>query len=1135
MTLRSIEEIEQLLEGALEPGSRGRLMDRGEAQAIMRRGGELPPDAPALGTAIDADMADYGFVILDAALELRDLDKSHPLVRPAFQHSGRLFEFLVKNGDPQLAARGFYRVIAGASYHLGGYAAMAFALFSSSERDELNLNQIEDALVLLILRNLSELSSISQRWILDGSVTDQAISIRILESDDNREELLGYPITTGVMRALSSFEFALQTGHEASVEHARELLDASLGLAEASGLVSLWWIVRLTRQLLDDLWSVSLHQVVPKEPSGGPQDEYASAREIFIARLFAEDTAQVELWPSQIHAAKRAADPSDDLVVALPTSAGKTRIAELATLTCLAEGKRVLIMTPLRALSAQTERSFQSTFSALGATVSSLYGKSGLSNGDNHALGTDAIVVTTPEKLDFALRSDPNIINDVGLIVLDEGHMIGAEEREIRFEILVQRLLRRSDAADRRIVCLSAILPEGQELQDMTAWIRSDEPGSPVRSEWRPTRQRYGTLEWRNDSAMLRYDLEDNGPFVSRFLTERPAIRPERRSRPRDLKDVTLFSAWRFAEEDKRTLIFVTQANWVEGFGERAVDLVKRGYLPSLLDDESKIQNALTIGSEWLGADHPAVACLKIGVAVHHGRLPSPFLREVERLLSTGAISVTAASPTLAQGLNLNAAVLLTPYLVRAGVPISGEEFANVAGRAGRAFVDTEGLILHVMEDRHAWRKASWKQLVQQVTARSLKSGLVQLITQVILRMNKRGLHRSQDGYEFLANSRDDWLIEPDGDISGPPLEDLIARLDAIIFGLVEALDADSEELPELLDQALEGSLWARQLSQQTDGYLQMQKIVLRTRARLIWNATTPAQRLGHFAMGVGLDTGLRIDELEAELAEALDKADLAALQGDLDALHEGIFELGRHLFSTKPFAPSSDLPDEWPQILKRWLAGESISAIGEEHTGLIEDAFMYRLVWGIEAVRTRRIARGWGPGDIDVQGMAASCLDTGLPQFRMSMLVRAGLPSRSAAKTVVMDLDPAFFDPSDMRQWLRSEQVERVSLDPSWPSATSHPLWSRFRTDYLSKREGRWHKRIFAHANIERPDYSGDICRVTAEEQDAFEVFTPDFQRIARLSYDDAQNVKGLLHAYWGEDGQLKLVQVGPRLNQFE
>ena len=47
---------------------------------------------------------------------------------------------------------------------------------------------------------------------------------------------------------------------------------------------------------------------------------------------------------------------TNDLVVALPTSAGKTRIAELCILACLARGHRTVYVTPLRALSAQIEQ-----------------------------------------------------------------------------------------------------------------------------------------------------------------------------------------------------------------------------------------------------------------------------------------------------------------------------------------------------------------------------------------------------------------------------------------------------------------------------------------------------------------------------------------------------------------------------------------------------------------------------------------------------------------------------------------------------------------------------------------------------------------------------------------------------------
>jgi replicative superfamily II helicase len=125
-----------------------------------------------------------------------------------------------------------------------------------------------------------------------------------------------------------------------------------------------------------------------------------------------------------------------------------------------------MFVTPLRALSAQTETTLQRTFGPLGKTISALYGSIGVSAFDEDAIRERDIVVATPEKLDFALRNDPSLLDDVGLLVFDEGHMIGPGEREVRYEVQIQRLLRRPDAEQRRIVCLSAILPDGPQLED---------------------------------------------------------------------------------------------------------------------------------------------------------------------------------------------------------------------------------------------------------------------------------------------------------------------------------------------------------------------------------------------------------------------------------------------------------------------------------------------------------------------------------------------------------------------------------------------------------------------------------------------------------------------------------------------
>ncbi|WP_259673955.1 DEAD/DEAH box helicase [Rhizobium sp. NZLR10] len=618
--METIDELTTFLEAATVDGILGRLLYRGAAWSLMREEGVLPPNAPPLGVTIETDLAEHAFALLRGAMALRAQAGPSELTSKAFERAANAFEALVRNGDPGAADRGFRRMLAAATYHLAGFSAVAYSLFNETAED-LNVSPGEAAIRHLILRDLGEMRAFVRDWLNDAAHGDEQIAEVLRGEEPDIDEVLSTILNTTICRALAHFDFALETGEPEPIEDARALLRIAVSLADNAENIPLWWISNLCLHLIDDLWQHSLHQNLPTEPPDGTEERYPDLRRLFISSLFARKTSEVELWPSQREAARRSTDVTDDLVVALPTSAGKTRVAEIAALMTLSSARRVLIVTPLRALSAQTERSFRKTFAPLGFSVSSLYGASGVSAGDEDALRTREIIIATPEKLDFALRSDPSLIDDVGLIVLDEGHMIGPSEREIRYETLVQRLLRRADAGDRRIVCLSAILPSGDELDDLTAWIRSDEPGGPVRSDWRPTRQRFGALTWRGKDALLRLDLDENGPFLDKFVVEKPPLGREKNSYPRQNSHLTLFAAWEFAGQGKRTLIFSTQANWVESYGKQVVDLCKRGYLQSLLDDEGSIARALEIGKEWLGEEHPAVACLKVGVAIHHGRL----------------------------------------------------------------------------------------------------------------------------------------------------------------------------------------------------------------------------------------------------------------------------------------------------------------------------------------------------------------------------------------------------------------------------------------------------------------------------------------------------------------------------------
>ena len=337
--------------------------------------------------------------------------------------------------------------------------------------------------------------------------------------------------------------------------------------------------------------------------------------------------------------------------------------------------------------------------------------------------------------------------------------------------------------------------------------------------------------------------------------------------------------------------------------------------------------------------------------------------------------------------------------------------------------------------------------------------------------------------------------------IEEEPLSELVERLDATVFGLVEALDADRADLPKLLDEALKGSLWARQIAREGDGFEALHRKIFEARANLIWSVTTPQARRGHFAMGVGLEAGLTIDAMADELGSLIDRADAASLPGDVDELAEALAALGDRLLVMRPFIPDkkNTLPANWKVILKQWVSGAEVSEIGPQNMRLVEEAFTYRLVWALEAIRTRRMILGWSPEVIP--GGGAASLETGVQQFMMSMLIRAGLPSRRAAMAAIRSTNPVFVTPAEMRAWLEFDEVTAFTDVGDWPTPDTAALWARFRTEALSGGIQKWSIERYQRL-LDVPAHSAPasgLFRIITDEGDGRTwLATPDYKRLA-------------------------------------
>jgi hypothetical protein len=339
---------------------------------------------------------------------------------------------------------------------------------------------------------------------------------------------------------------------------------------------------------------------------------------------------------------------------------------------------------------------------------------------------------------------------------------------------------------------------------------------------------------------------------------------------------------------------------------------------------------------------------------------------------------------------------------------------------------------------------------------------------------------------------------------------------------LVEALDANSDDLPALLDEALTGSLWSRQVVRLAGESRGHQLWIMQARSRLIWNKSTAAQRRSQFAMGVGLESGLALDAIATELTVQLDAADLAALEGKAPELALALIAMAERLFQIRPFVPDTDLPDKWRHLLTLWISGSDVAEIGLDNMRVIEDAFIYRLTWAIEAIRMRRRAEG-GESDY-VEGSAAACLETGLPQSMMAMLVRAGLPSRVAARAVIDQTKPAFTTLSEMNLWLSSNEVIALSEDRNFPTPETADIWKRFRADALTTPIQRWNEQEWNLSPT--PEWANAALpgRVYVDEKTGrVSITSPDYQEITGIKQRLVDPIPSLLQVNY--DGKLATI----------
>lgn len=382
---------------------------------------------------------------------------------------------------------------------------------------------------------------------------------------------------------------------------------------------------------------------------------------------FFESQGYSDLFPPQSESVKAGLLDGNSILVSAPTASGKTFIATLAILNKLSqENSKIIYLSPLRALASEKYSEFKKLESlSFGRKI-----KVGISTGDfdliEKNLEKNDIIVLTNEKMDSIMRQGVEWLDSIGLVIIDEIHLIGDNERGPTLEMILTRLKFLKNKP--QILGLSATITNSQDIAEWLECIL-------VQNNWRPVPLIEGVYDggqvFRQDGTTFEVDATPRGPSIDLGIQSikeggQSLIFAETRSRSVQLAIKASDATSKFLQKENNPKL--------ENISQR------------LLDDNENTELVKTLS-----------LLVKKGVAFHHAGLNQKCREVIETEFRNGNIKLLSSTPTLAAGVNLPARRVVISSIKRynpqfgTNKPISILEYKQLVGRAGRPQFDNYG------------------------------------------------------------------------------------------------------------------------------------------------------------------------------------------------------------------------------------------------------------------------------------------------------------------------------------------------------------------------------------------------------------------------------------------------------------
>lgn len=372
------------------------------------------------------------------------------------------------------------------------------------------------------------------------------------------------------------------------------------------------------------------------EPAEGEEPEpWCTADEAFERFLGWCDERGIELWEHQEEALMDLA-AGDHVILGTPTGSGKSLVALGMLFLGMAQGRRAYYTAPIKAL---VSEKFFDLVEVLGRD------NVGMITGDTHINTQAPVICCTAEILaNQALREGED--TDVGVVAMDEFHYFADPDRGWAWQVPLLTL------PHTQFMLMSATLGDVTQIADALE-ERTGRIVDRVTDAPRPVPLAYeyvGTaLEGTVELALRR----DEAPLYIVHFSQDAAL-------------ATAQSLANFGIATKEQREAVKEAAKGTRFTTAFGKILKR--------------------------------LISNGVGVHHAGMLPRYRLLVERLAQQGLLPVICGTDTLGVGINvpihtvvLTALTKFDGYKMRR---LRAREFHQIAGRAGRAGFDTEGMVI---------------------------------------------------------------------------------------------------------------------------------------------------------------------------------------------------------------------------------------------------------------------------------------------------------------------------------------------------------------------------------------------------------------------------------------------------------